>query len=127
MGIIIGDTIELESGLTVQNTYGCIGNESVVVNKIRTPIYSETVDEVTDENGTITVSPQTITGYTDTYQLSGRGVIWVNKEKRTSNSRNLKYEGLNITYTDSTFLSSNLFTLLYTKWKENFTTVTDDI
>ena len=127
MGIIIGDTIELESGLTAQNTYGCIGNGSVVVNKIRTPIYSETVDEVTDENGTITVSPQTITGYTETYQLSGRGVIWVNKEKRTSNSRNLKYEDLNITYTDSTFLSSNLFTLLYTKWKENFTTVTDDI
>ena len=127
MGIIIGDTIELESGLTAQNTYGCIGNESVVVNKIRIPIYSETVDEVTDENGLITVSPQTITGYTETYQLSGRGVIWVNKEKRTSNSRNLKYEDLNITYTDSTFLSSNLFTLLYTKWKENFTTVTDDI
>ena len=73
------------------------------------------------------MSPQTITGYTETYQLSGRGVIWVNKEKRTSNSRNLKYEDLNITYTDSTFLSSNLFTLLYTKWKENFTTVTDDI
>jgi hypothetical protein len=127
MGIIIGDTIELESGLTAQNTYGCIGNDSVIVNKLRTPIYSETVDEVTDENGTITVSPQTITGYTETYQLSGRGVIWVNKEKRTNNSRHLKYENINITYTDSTFLSSNIYTLLYTKWKENFTTVTDDI
>jgi len=126
MGIIIGDTIQLNNGLTVQNSYGCIGNVSVVLNKVRTPIYSERVDEVTDENGTITETPE-ITGYTETYQLSGRGVIWVNKEKRTNNSANLKYENIIINYNDTTFLSSNLYTLLYSKWKENFTTVTDDI
>ena len=68
-----------------------------------------------------------ITGYTETYQLNGRGVIWVNKEKRTNNSRHLKYENISITYTDSTFLSSNLYTLLYAKWSENFTSVTDDL
>tara|TARA_B100000767_G_C19634115_1_gene479614 strand:+ start:271 stop:639 length:369 start_codon:yes stop_codon:yes gene_type:complete len=122
MGIIIGDTIDLESGLTAQNTYGCIGNESVILNKIRTPIYSDTLD---DENETI--EEQSITGYTSTYQLSGRAVIWVNKEKRTTGSKHLIYEDIIIHYTDSTFLSSNLYTLLYTKWKENFTTVTDDI
>ena len=107
MGITIGDTIELSNGLTAENTYGCIGNESVVLNKVRTPIYSEIVDEVTDENGTIPQTPE-MTGYTETYQLNGRGVIWVNKEKRTNNSRHLKYENISITYTDSTFLSSNL-------------------
>lgn len=122
MGIIIEDTIELNNGLSAQNTYGCIGNESVVVNKRLQPIYSETnIDE--DE----TTSGQTITGYTGIYQLSGRGIIWVNKEKRQNSPLHLKYEDIIITYTDSTFLSSNLYTLLYSKWKENFTTVTDDI
>ena len=98
MGITIGDTIELSNGLTAENTYGCIGNESVVLNKIRTPIYSERVDEVTDENGIIETMATAITGYTETYQLNGRGVIWVNKEKRTNNSRHLKYENISITY-----------------------------
>ena len=122
MGIIIEDTIELNNGLSAQNTYGCIGNESVVVNKRLQPIYSETnIDE--DE----TTSGQTITGYTGIYQLSCRGIIWVNKEKRQNSPLHLKYEDIIITYTDSTFLSSNLYTLLYSKWKENFTTVTDDI
>jgi hypothetical protein len=127
MGITIGDTIELSNGLTAENTYGCIGNESVVLNKIRTPIYSDRVDEVTDENGIIETMATAITGYTETYQLNGRGVIWVNKEKRTNNSRHLKYENISITYTDSTFLSSNPYTLLYAKWSENFTSVTDDL
>jgi hypothetical protein len=129
MGIIIEDTIELNNGLSAQNTYGSIGNESVVVNKLIRPIYSfPNIDE--DEGDTTsrqTITGQTITGYTVIYQLSGRGIIWVNKEKRQNSSLHLKYEDIIITYTDSTFLSSNIFTLLYTKWKENFTTVTDDI
>lgn len=120
MGIIIGDTIQLNNGLTVQNSYGSIGGDTVSVNKRRHPIYES-------EGEGVGAEVETIKGYTETYQLSGRGVIWVNKEKRTNNSANIKYENINIDYNDSTFLSSNLYTLLYSKWKDNFTTVTDDI
>ena len=116
MGIIIGDTIELQNGLSVTNSYGSIGYETVTVTKQRND--SVEINEETNEGTT-----------TSTYSfiLRGRGVIWATKELRNTHRPKLKHENISVTYTDDTFLSQNIYTLLYNQWKTNFTTVTDDL
>lgn len=119
MGILIGDTITLRNGLTCENTYGCIASDTV---NIRKEVSTVTTQEVSEEGGE-TINETTTTRYI----LSGRGVIWATKEMRNDRSPKLKYDNLEISYDDTSFLSNNVYTLLYTKWKENFTSVTDDI
>ena len=127
MGILIGDTLTLRNGLTCENTYGCIASDTVSIRK-----------EISTSTTTVEVENQTTTGTGETtttettettirYILSGKGVIWATKEMRNNYSPKLKYDNLELSYDDTSFLSNNVFTLLYTKWKENFTSVTDDI
>ena len=116
MGIIIGDTLELTNGLTVTNSYGSVGFETVTVTKQRND--SIEINEETGEETTTT---------TYNYILRGRGVIWATKELRNTLKPKLKHENISITYDDDSFLSQNIYTLLYNQWKTNFTTVTDDL
>lgn len=122
MGIIIGDTIELNNGLSVQNAYGCIGANSIVINKIKDPVY----EQVTTTEGEDPIFTSTITGYTDRFTLEGNARVWINKEKREESNSFLFSKNILINYTDSSFLDSNVYTLLYNKWKEDYTTTTDD-
>ena len=115
MGIIIGDTIELQNGLSVANSYGSVGYESV------TSQNKNDTTEINEETGEET----TTTTYN--YILRGRGVIWATKELRNQLKPKLKHENIAITYDDDTFLSQNVYSLLYNQWKTNFTTVTDDL
>jgi hypothetical protein len=117
MGIIIGDTIELQNGLSVTNSYGSVGYETVTVTKQRNDSM-----EINEETG-----EETIKTTTYNYILRGRGVIWATKELRNGHKPKLKHENIAITYDDDTFLSQNVYTLLYNKWKTNYTTVTDDL
>lgn len=126
MGILIGDTLTLRNGLTCENTYGCIASDTVSIKKEVSTLTTiagaaEGGDETTEQN------TETTTTTTIRYILSGKGVIWATKEMRNNYSPKLKYDNLEISYDDTSFLSNNVFTLLYTKWKENFTSVTDDI
>ena len=114
MGIIIGDTIELANGLNATNTYGTIGTETISVTK-------ERIEERSDENGGNNIS------YRFRFSLRGRGVIWSSKDFRNQYRPKLKHENIQIYYDDDTFLTENLYTLLYNQWKTNFTTVTDDL
>lgn len=122
MGILIGDTLTLRNGLTCENTYGCIASDTV---SIRKEVITVTTTSEAAEGGDETTEPNTTT--TIRYRLSGKGVIWATKEMRNNYSPKLKYDNLEIYYDDTSFLSNNVFTLLYTKWKENFTSATDDI
>ena len=124
MGILIGDTLTLRNGLTCENTYGCIASDTV---SIRKEVSTQTTIAETAEGGDETTGPNTETTTTTRYILSGKGVIWATKEMRNNYSPKLKYDNLAIYYDDTSFLSNNVFTLLYTKWKENFTSATDDI
>ena len=115
MGIIIGDTIELSNGLRATNTYGTIGAETLTITKDR-------IDNIIDEvNGGETISPRV------RFTLRGRGSIWASKDLRNQYRPKLKTENIQIHYDDYTFLSQNVYTLLYNQWKTNYTTVTDDI
>ena len=116
MGIIIGDTLELTNGLTASNSYGSLGFETVTVTKQRND--SIEINEETSEETTTT---------TYNYILRGRGVIWATKELRNTLKPRLRHENITLTYDDDTFLSQNIYTLLYNQWKTNFTTVTDDL
>jgi hypothetical protein len=126
MGIIIGDTIELNNGLSVQNAYGCIGTNSIVINKIKDPVYEEVTTTEGVSEGEDPIFTSTITGYTDRFTLEGKARIWINKEKREESNNFLLSKNIIINYTDSSFLESNVYTLLYNKWKEDYTTTTDD-
>ena len=123
MGILIGDTLTLRNGLTCENTYGCIASDTV---SIRKEVSKITTNVEAAEGGDETTEPNTETTTTTRYILSGKGVIWANKEMRNNYSPKLKYDHLDISYDDTSFLSNNVFSLLYTKWKENFTSMTDD-
>lgn len=123
MGILIGDTLTLRNGLICENTYGCIASDTVSIKK---EVSTLTIAEAAE--GDETTGPNTETTTTTIrYILSGKGVIWATKEMRNNYSPKLKYDNLEISYDDTSFLSNNVFTLLYTKWKENFTSATDDI
>lgn len=124
MGIIIGDTIELNNGLSVQNAYGCIGANSIVINKIKDPVYEQVT--TTEGEGGDPIFTSTITGYTDRFTLEGNARVWINKEKREESNSFLFSKNILLNYTDSSFLDSNVYSLLYTKWKEDYTTTTDD-
>ena len=121
MGILIGDTITLRNGLTCENTYGCIASDTITINK-EIDVVTTTV-EPEEEGGESITTTETTTKYI----LRGKGVIWTTKELRDNLSPKLKFEFIELSYDDPSFLSNNVFTLLYNKWKENFTTVTDDI
>lgn len=122
MGIIIGDTIELDNGLSVQNAYGCVAANSIIINKIKEPVYEELVTQ----EGEDSILTDTITGYTESFTLQGKARVWVNKEKREEYSNSLFSKDIFIEYEDSSFLDSNIYTLIYNKWKEDYTTTTDD-
>lgn len=128
MGILIGDTITLRNGLTCENTYGCIASDTVSIRKevstftTMVDAEEEGLDESIDPNPTTTEVTTEVR-----YILRGKGVIWANKQMRDGFSPKLKYDNLEISYDDTSFLSNNVFNLLYTKWKEDFTSVTDDI
>ena len=100
MGIIIGDTITLSNGLTVQNAYASFGNTEVQVRK--------------DENNN------------SQYILESHYHIWVDKNNRTNNKSIIDAGNVRKTITASD-LNSNLYTILYTEMKSNFTTTTDEI
>ena len=126
MGIIIGDTVELDNGLSVQNAYGCIGANSIVINKIKEPVYEQVTATEGEGESDDPILTNNITGYTDSFTLQGKARVWVDKEKREESNSFLFSKNITLNYTDSSFLDSNVYTLLYNKWKEDYTTTTDD-
>jgi hypothetical protein len=108
MGIIIGDTITLDNGLTAQSTYGSFGDSILTLEKSRI--------STLDENNTEVITYE--------YRLSCKGSIWSSKEYRDALKPKLHAENISIVVQPSQ-LNSNLYTILYTNWKSKYTTVTD--
>lgn len=108
MGIIIGDTITLDNGLTANNTYGSFGESQLTLEKIEVVTSDESNNEI----------------ITYEYNLMCKGIIWSSKQFR-DNSRT-RINAVNISMRlQSSQLNSNLYTLLYNSWKSQYTTVSD--
>ena len=95
MGITIGDTLTLHSGLTATNTYGSFGLSEITIEK----------------NGS-------------SYFVTGKGRIWVNESAKNSSKPPITGMNVSVTINESQ-LSGNLYSILYTQWKTNYTSVSD--
>lgn len=114
MGIIIGDTITLDNGLSAQNTYGSFGDSVLTVEKIITPTETGVNEEDENNNETPTVD----------FRVNCKGNIWTTKQYRDSSRGRI--HAVNVTITvQSSDLNSNLYGLLYSNWKSQYTTVSD--
>ena len=108
MGIIIGDTINLDNGLSAQNTYGSFGESQLTVEKNQ--------DMRNEENNNESI--------TNEYRVFCKGSIWASKEYRDNSRVRIHAENINIRISSSE-LNGNLYGLLYNKWKSKYTTVSD--
>lgn len=95
MGITIGDTITLACGLTNSNSYGSFGKSEIRIEK-------------QDSN----------------YLVSCRGLIWATESLRSQSKAHIGTQAVSITI-NSSQLTSNLYSLLYTEWKTNYSSVSD--
>lgn len=108
MGIIIGDTINLTNGLSASNTYGSFGDSILTVEKIE----ETTLDENQNENTTYS------------YRISCKGSIWTSIEYRNQKKPKIHLESIDISV-ETSQLNSNLYGILYTNWKNKYTSVSD--
>jgi len=124
MGIIIGDTLKLNNGLTVKNAYGTIGSESIVIRKETTTDYKTNVtNETNGTNGTNEI----IETHIIKYHVLGHGRIWVSKDFRNENKEVLLADNLRLSFDDTSFLTQNIYKLLYDEWKKKYSNVSDDL
>ena len=114
MGIIIGDTITLDNGLSAQTTYGSFGESVLTVEKNIYP-----VEDTTTEGGE-TINQNT----TSDFRVTCKGNIWTTKQYRDISSPRIHAVNVSITV-QSSDLNSNLYALLYANWKSKYTTVSD--
>ena len=110
MGIIIGDTITLNNGLTVTNTYCSFGNSKISLRK--------NINNTYDSSGNIVSNIN--------YTLYCNYCIWINKTYRLNNNVILESYNINKDITSSD-LNTNLYSILYTEIKSKYTSTTDDI
>ena len=103
MGILINDTITLSNGLQANNTYGSLYATDIHITR-----------EGFEDNQTEHI-----------LNIIARCSIWISRAYREQNRPALKSNIINITVPLDTFLSSNLFTLLYDAWKTQFSSTTD--
>ena len=96
MGIIINDTLTLETGQTATNTYCSIAPNYIACEK--------------NTDGTFTIR--------------GRGTIWVDQNAKDEGKNSISSQGIYISISSSN-LDSNLYTQLYTQLKTNYTSTTD--
>ena len=96
MGIIINDTLTLETGQTVSNTYCSIASNNISCEK--------------NTDGTFT--------------LRGRGTIWIDENAKNEGKNSISSKGIYLSISSSN-LESNLYTHLYTQLKTNYSSVTD--
>ena len=108
MGLIIGDTISLDNGLTAQNTYGSFGDSILKLEKSKVSSFNEENTEVIKYE----------------YILSCKGYIWSSKEYRDALKPQIKGENIRITIQPSQ-LDSNLYGILYSNWGSKYTVVSD--
>ena len=115
MGIIIVDTITLDSGIEIANTYGSFNYNTVTLQKIRhnigfspIPIQLQPLPEATE------------------YNVNGTLLIWKDKDAKERNLPFIHRINLmkNITYDD---LNNNLYYLLYEEVKKQFINTQDDL
>ena len=111
MGVILNETITLSNGLTVTNPYA-----SLATNDIR---MEKRVEEVRDFVGE-TEKVSTTTKYT----LECHFTMWLNKEMRDSNMRNIG--GIHVSIESTTPFTGNVYDTLYNKLK-TMKTCTDAI
>ena len=114
MGIIIGDTITLDNGLSAQNTYGSFGESVLTVEKNLYP-----VENTTNEEGE-TIDQNT----TSDFRVTCKGNIWTTKQYRDNSNPRIHAVNISINV-QSSDLNSNLYGLLYSSWKSKYTTVSD--
>ena len=95
MGITIGDTITLHSGLTANNSYGSFGKSELIIEKVGSD-----------------------------YLVTCKGRIWANQTARNNNKSQIFSKNVSITI-NSSQLSGNFYSLLYTQWKSNYSSVSD--
>jgi len=103
MGILINDTITLSNGLEAKNTYGSLYATDIHITR-------EGFEDNQIEHN---------------LNIIARCSIWISREYREQNNPALKSSIINITVPLDTFVTSNLFSLLYDAWKTQFSSTTD--
>ena len=98
MGIKINDDIFLDIGITRSNTYSSFGNTTV---------------------------RSVPTGTTPAYSLTGHADLWINKNKRTDGAPSVQRKKVSVGITVGQ-LDENIYGILYTELKTNYTSTTDD-
>jgi hypothetical protein len=101
MGLIIKDTIMLDSGLQVTNAYANIGTEAITIRKHDSPPAHD---------------PPTSTKI---YSAYARVHIWANKEiaAKKNNDHILKSYIVSVQEEHGESFNENIYSLLYTKFK----------
>lgn len=109
MGIIIKDSITLDSGLQVSNAYGNIGNNSYI--------------RLSKTFGSRHGSSDTIQ-----YMLEGQIHLWINQEKSIEGgtSNILKTYNVSVNKLDTPF-TGNLYEILYEDFKNNYGFTCEDV
>jgi hypothetical protein len=97
MGIIVGDTINFQNGLSVTDAYLSFGNSDLRVEK----------------NG-------------DNYSVRGVAKCWKDKACRDANLPILDLYSVTITLTKAQLDTTNLYDALYTELKTRYTTTTNE-
>ena len=114
MGIIIIDTITLDSGIEIANTYGSFNYNSITLQKFRI------------NNGfPLPIQLQSLPVEIK-YNVNGTLLIWKDKDAKERNLPFIHRLNLmkNITYDD---LDNNLYYLLYEEVKKQFINTQDDL
>lgn len=112
MGIIILDTIVLDSGIEIANTYGSFHYNTLSLQKIK-------------NNGGLPPQTTPLPGSPE-YSVNGTLLVWKDKDARTRNLPFIYRYNLqrNLTYDE---LDSNLYYVLYEEIKKKFVNTEDDL
>ena len=104
MGLIITDTITLDSGIQVTNAYVNIGTETIHTNRLDGPTAHD---------------PPTSTNIYTSYVLMN---IWANKEIASKKNKEhiLKFHHVTVQKESEEPFDENVYSLLYTQFKNNF-------
>jgi len=113
MGVIINETITLNTGLTVTNAYASMGDSDIKVEK---QVKEDMNYDILPKKGGPT--------FTTKYIVEGVFTMWVSPELHVSGSRNIGR--IQVRVESETPPTGNIYELLYNKFK-TMKTCTDSI
>jgi len=115
MGITVNESYTLNNGITVDSYYAALENESVVIhkNKKMPRLY------YTDDT-----PPQLVEIQEYEYYLNGTFVLWSSKESKNNKKRSIDVKVISVKLSEPP--TTNVYNLIYSKFKESLTDFQDD-